>query len=787
MNFAEDTIGNLETGDASFEGYLLSGRYKIIRKLGEGGMGAVFLAEDTHLDNRPIAIKSLPLIVAGNERSLKQLKQEAKLALKLSHPYIVSLRSFESSKHGPYLVMDYIDGKTLEMVLTEKERLSEMEVLRLFQPIAEALDYAHSQGVVHRDIKPSNIMIRDDGVPFIMDFGIAREMKESFTRLTGKDTSGTLPYMSPEQVRGAMPSPAQDVYSLAVTLYECLTGNPPFCRGDIHYQIIHEQVDGSKLPDGLRDIVLKGLSKHPDDRPQTCAELVRTVSPEELRKRRESKEIETARQTARDMIETGRLEEALKVLQEVAEAYPGQQEIAADIQHVKARLKAASDKKARAAKYRSSVEKASRLEGELKLAEALSVWQELQKSFGDRPDIAANISRLTRLIDHQQDLQRQKDVLLKQEEERRRREAEERKKSEEAERRRREEAKRRREDEQKRLESERLDRERSRRRLLVFGGIGGLILVIAIIAGALFSGGGDRPGFIVTEPTPTPTYTFTPTYTPTATPTHTPSPTHPPTRPPTSTPTRTPLPDPFANPYHKKEVTLDLGGGVRLAMIYIRGGSFQMGSPDDEEGRYSDEGPVRRVTLDGFWMGKYPVTQAQYQAIMGTNPSHFKGDNRPVEQVSWNDAKEFFRKLSQRTGKTFTLPTEAQWEYACRAGTTTRYSFGDDAGRLGEYAWYIGNSDSQTHPVGQKKPNAWGLYDMHGNVWEWCLDDWHGNYNGAPVDGSRWGDGTGSYRVIRGGGWNPSAGYCRSACRLRHAPGIRWHLNGFRAVMLAGQ
>jgi serine/threonine protein kinase len=293
MSFADDTIGNLETGDTSFEGFLLGDRYKIIRKIGEGGMGAVFLAEDTALDNRPVAIKSLPLIVAGNERSLKQLKKEAKLALKLSHSHIVTLRSFESSDHGPYLVMDYIDGQTLETMLTAKERLSEEEVIRLFRPIAEALDYAHSQGVVHRDIKPSNIMIREDGVPFIMDFGIAREMKESFTRLTGKDTSGTLPYMSPEQVNGELPSQAQDIYSLAATMYECLTGEPLFCRGNIIHQIMNKEVDGSKLPDGLRDIVLQGLSKQPEDRPKTCVELLTTVSPEELKTKRETREIET--------------------------------------------------------------------------------------------------------------------------------------------------------------------------------------------------------------------------------------------------------------------------------------------------------------------------------------------------------------------------------------------------------------------------------------------------------------------------------------------------------------
>jgi len=215
-------------------------------------------------------------------------------------------------------------------------------------------------------------------------------------------------------------------------------------------------------------------------------------------------------------------------------------------------------------------------------------------------------------------------------------------------------------------------------------------------------------------------------------------------------------------------------------LVSIPGGTFQMGSTDN-----SSEMPVHEVTLPGFEIGAYEVTQAQYEAIMGNNPSYFQGQGteyNPVEMVSWYEAREFCTQLSAQTGRTFTLPSEAQWEYACRAGSTTRYSFGDDDGLLGYYAWYWVNSNDTTHPVGTKLPNAWGLYDMHGNLWEWCLDSWHESYVGAPNDGGAWEPETGSYRLVRGGGWNPNPGICRSAYRLYDEPGIHHSDDGFRVV-----
>jgi len=205
---------------------------------------------------------------------------------------------------------------------------------------------------------------------------------------------------------------------------------------------------------------------------------------------------------------------------------------------------------------------------------------------------------------------------------------------------------------------------------------------------------------------------------------------------------------------------------IGMEFVLIPAGKFDMGSPSDEEDRWSAEGPVHHVNIGkAFYMGRYEVTQKQWRAIMGDNPSYFKGDNLPVEQVSWYDAQEFIRKLNEKesTDK-YRLPSEAEWEYACRAGTITKYSFGDSESNLGDYAWYDDNSDLKTHPVGQKKPNPWGLYDLYGNVREW-VQDTLSDYNGAPTDGSAWESGDGTYRVSRGGGCNYGAGACRSAFR----------------------
>ena len=232
-----------------------------------------------------------------------------------------------------------------------------------------------------------------------------------------------------------------------------------------------------------------------------------------------------------------------------------------------------------------------------------------------------------------------------------------------------------------------------------------------------------------------------------------------------------------------KGLTVDLGGGVKMEFVLIPAGSFMMG---DEKGM-DWEKPVHKVTITKpFYLGKYEVTQEQWQAVMGSNPSRFKGPKNPVERVSWDDCQAFLAKLNEKFrsgGAKFGLPTEAQWEFACRAGTTTQYSFGEDPAKLGDYAWWAENAKDTTHPVGQKKPNAWGLYDMHGNVWEWCADRWDANYYAKSPANDPVGPDPGMDRVLRGGSLvfgRPD--FFRCAYRYGHDPALRSLHDGLRVA-----
>ena len=228
-----------------------------------------------------------------------------------------------------------------------------------------------------------------------------------------------------------------------------------------------------------------------------------------------------------------------------------------------------------------------------------------------------------------------------------------------------------------------------------------------------------------------------------------------------------------------------------IEFVWCPPGTFLMGRNPGELDSRTGEDPRHEVTFSqGFWMSKYEITQAQWKAVMGDNPSRFRGglcnntDNHPVDQVSWYDAQDFIAALNEaRPGLKFRLPSEAEWEYACRAGTTTRFYWGDDPSwsDIGDYAWYSANSDGQTHDVGQKLPNAWGLYDMCGNVWEWVEDARHNDYTGVPVDGTAWESTGGPERMVRGGSWYNGEG-CRSAFRGAIGPDGHYGDYGLRIV-----
>ncbi len=250
--------------------------------------------------------------------------------------------------------------------------------------------------------------------------------------------------------------------------------------------------------------------------------------------------------------------------------------------------------------------------------------------------------------------------------------------------------------------------------------------------------------------------------------------------------------------------TEDLGDGIGIPMVFIPSGTFLMGSPETEPQRQSSEGPQHEVTLSAFCLGQYPVTNEQWKIVAGweridrnlkPNPSRFKGEKNPVDSITWEDAMEFCARLSHHTRRHYSLPSEAQWEYACRSGTTTPFHFGDTlTPELARYDWSKVYAETpvekqkweqSSSPVGSFPANAWGLYDMHGNVWEWCLDDWHGSYEGAPIDGSAWTSKKAekqSSKVLRGGSWINDPWVCRSA--TRNSNDLAHDSDGFRLVCL---
>ena len=229
-------------------------------------------------------------------------------------------------------------------------------------------------------------------------------------------------------------------------------------------------------------------------------------------------------------------------------------------------------------------------------------------------------------------------------------------------------------------------------------------------------------------------------------------------------------------------ISIPVKNGISIDMVKVEAGTFMMGATSEMKDPYDDEKPVHQVTLtNDYYMGKYEVPQALWEAVMGSNPSKYKGDNLPVEKVSWNDCQEFISKLNSMTGRKFRLPTEAEWEYAARGGKRSRgYQYSGNS-NISDVAWYDGNSGSKTHPVGTKQANELGIYDMSGNVYEWCLD-WYGSYSSSSQTNSTGAD-SGSFRVFRGGGWNSDAGCCRSSFRCYVTPDSRYFYLGLRLAL----
>ncbi len=917
----ENTINADVTMDGGAAGTLLAGRYRVVRQLGQGGMGSVWLAEDLKLDGHKVAVKMLPSILVSNKRAYNQLKSEALVALKLTHPNIATVRAFEENEGNPFLVMDYIDGLTLDEYLAKKGKLSEETTYCLLEPVARALDYAHERGIVHRDVKPGNVMVTWDGDPFVLDFGIAREIQETMTRVTGKLSSGTLLYMSPEQLKGASPKSAQDVYSFAALAYECLKGEPPFCRGQVEWQILNGAPE--PLPAGIAmgPRVMAGLAKKPEDRPPSCLAIMRGGwKPSDAGETHEAKPKAEAEETTTSAPRT----EAPKA---VAPATEAESPLVAQIRErwkllalvgvslltvialVSSRSTASSPSGRSApagaveagdeskpeekpkgidAKYVDvgvlvgRVERLDRADGFAAKIDALvdvqnrarshyelQQWTAAAKLFDEAEAAAKGLLELGRLREQAKSAAHRADKAATGAEAANARqlaaalwnqavEERDRAKGEFGTQRFTDATERYDRAEKLFADAEKTAIDEAARRkiptLKLVTKVGGREVMYARIHI------GDREyvspvsfGQVRKNDTFGPfsvsyvenyrlyegsfkavtvdwegakTYVFD-------------------------------LKEHvFPKPGTRKVVTLD-ASGTTMAFRWCPAGEFMMGSPRNESGRDVDESQHLVKLMRGFWMGETEVTQGQWKRLMdGDNildqarralyddtiynfngkeqtlrelwkadrdadTTQFCGDtddDAPVYYVSWDEAVEFCRRLTARervsghlpSGYEYRLPTEAEWEYACRAGTSTTLPNGRDfvivgknnAPALDDIAWYGGNSSmgfsgrgwdtdgweekqysggrAAPRRVRGKRANSWNIFDMLGNVNEWC-GDWYGSNLSDATNPT--GCETGNVRVMRGGYWCSVARACRPAYRMFKASTFRDNYLGFRVAL----
>jgi formylglycine-generating enzyme required for sulfatase activity len=738
------------------------GRFEILQELGTGGFGITYLAYD-RVKKQQIAIKTLN---SNQQRekdfAIRQKKFEAEgFTLRgFRHPHIV--RVYEKVEINGLLgfTMEYIPGQDLAKYVRAKGRLSEEESLRYINQISLALDYVHQDTFLHRDVNPRNIMLRQDRKEAVLiDFGLAREFAE-LEPVYLSNTDGSELYKPVEQYekRGVF-GPPTDIYALAVTLYHLLNGAPlgsgknwiaftsiarkrnheigqgVKCDRELWAELINVGVSARTLA-----AIQAGMAIEPEDRPKNMTEfrellgLVPATSLPEM-------PIPSFLEVFATSQPTQNSPEPLVVMMPITENPPPG--------------------------LTASIPTKSKTTKDLPKPSVQSVVITAKKESAS-PGLAAFIKQ-RRLAE----LQRLEDVKkedIKNEEKLRRSDRVPEAKSPLPQ----PQKLAPRPNQRPSKKTSPVNRRLVLQGLLGTGGLAGFGFVGLLLKNLFDSQPKSQLGStsipitqgnaaIILE-----TIRFT-------------------------TVKLDNQGKIVARPKGTAQIYKEeLGNGISLTMMKIPAGSYMMGSLSNEVGSQAEEKPQHKVNLKSFYLGQTEVTQAQYQAIMGTNPSKFKGAELPVEQVSWLNAQEFCEKLSQKTGKNYSLPSESQWEYACRAGTTTPFSFGDtittDAANYnGNYIYGKapkGIYRQKTTVVNTFPPNAFGVFDMHGNVWEWCEDGWSDNYKNASSDGSGsvlLAPNSGAH-VLRGGSWVNYPNNCRSAYRLRSNADVFNSAVGFRVV-----
>jgi formylglycine-generating enzyme required for sulfatase activity/serine/threonine protein kinase len=721
---------------------VLGGRYSLVAAIGRGGMGVVYRAWD-RIENRYAVVKMPRAELLSQGQFRERFAHELEVVRGLWHAAIVPVvdigeEPLEGTASGfgmPYAVMPYLAGGSLSRRQRKRDGTAvpdAPESLWMWLPqIAEALDYVHSEGLVHRDVKPDNILFDGLGDPHLGDFGIAKVVLQAEAETRGLTKTGmsigTPEYMAPELVAGATPDGRADQYALAVTVFEMLAGRKPFVANNPAAVLVQQatvpapRLDSIRrgLPPSLVDAIDRALEKKPESRFSSCEGFVHALLAEVAK----PAEAQKLRLMCPDCGELLKVKPSWAGQKGKCPSCTKQLVVSTDLRSLWLDSDRSQATTVEPAEQRSTLRDAFGWLNRQGIAiglvmglAALIPWLLIASGFTSLRDADG----LIQAVQDKQTVLQQLAVSSAGEEAT----AQSLKQTQEEVRRLREQL------EQAAIDmAEQIETSKAREAELQQALAAQQELAESRLAMLKKSEGETA------EPKPTET---------------------------------------SDEPIDLQE-TLVNSIGIELKLIPA--GAFTMGQAGDD----SDETPhevtlthkPHKVTLTKpIYMGVHEVTNAQWEQVMGGVPSSRKDANLPVENVNWDEVHEFCQRLSalpdeKQAGRVYRLPTEAEWEYACRAGTTTQWSFGDDDSMLGEYAWFRGNSSRVTHPVGTKKPNAWGLFDMHGNVWEWCSDGYSNGYSNFkksavhdPREPSR-----GPGRVIRGGGFGDVAGPCRSASR----------------------
>jgi serine/threonine protein kinase/formylglycine-generating enzyme required for sulfatase activity len=776
------------------------GRYRITTKLGQGGMGSVYLAHDTQLD-RDVAVKVPHFTPQDGPEIVERFYREARAAATFDHPNLCPVYDVGQLNGIHYLTMPYIEGKPLSEVIDPGKPILQRQVAAVVRTLALALEEAHCRGVIHRDLKPANIMATKYRELVIMDFGLARRLDRSDARLTRSGALlGTPLYMAPEQISGdhASIGPACDIYSLGVLLYEMLTGRRPF-DGPVSLVLglimVMEPEPPSKFrPDldpRLEAICLKAMAKKVKDRYATMADfaaalgdwLARPTSlpgsapdssspnPDRVGPNGQAPGTETlAGQFVVDLVPDSRLVDSPKSLAGrsrkpppglILTAAAGTAALAL-LGIVICRGPAPQDPAKAARKEPARFELRIRA-GLTHGRHALHIGPDRVEwdREGQQPDEPVIINELA------WDLQKTP-VLAS--------------------------------DDARRVLPSGIDFQSARieKNVTNAGKAASKVKRQGDVALETFA---DHILIRIVKPNAGRTvYDFTISFDTTRAGPGSAAKAVPP---PSAADGKSGSPSRGADSTEasgaaNNRLVETLKNSIGMTFVRIEPGTFTMGS----NGGDPDEKPPHLVRITKpFLLGAHEVTVRQYQAVISVNPSQFKGsDDLPVERVTWFDAVRFCNQFSAREqrnpyylingeavtilgGIGYRLPTEAEWEYACRAGSASRYPFSNDETDLNEYAWFNMNSGKKTHPVGQKRPNRWGLFDMLGNVMEWCQDGYADDYYRKSSPDDPPGPAEVRSRVVRGGAWYSPSWWCTPTDRCGDAPGeLLPHNPGFRVA-----